>query len=599
MKLLQQCMLFLSLLTIFQILFLFIVFSNLAETDERLKEAQYSNNMAVKASAIMRGAGEYVVTTVVAQASSQFDNLIAREQFEELSRQVPDEFDSLCQLSKQNPEDHKDALAAKENFDYLKNDIEDCIKKQRSLYDLSYMISLRDQGRLGSIPRLMDINSSLSQITKRHSDYAGRLAALEKEQQDKFRLIIVGTIGLIILSSALVLIGFSRRVTGRLAQIVDNFWRFERKEQLSPEQKGEDEIARVDQSFRALAQQLENASEKEKAIFLHMPNGLIVCGANGSIEKLNPIAESMLGGTSAELFGVSLSKFLSPLFEYTTADGTIDAIPKPGHYLVNFESNTPVELTANAFQVDNSLKYLLVLVDITAKLEVDRMKEEFLSIVSHDLQTPLTSIMACITMVKLDEALSDRSLRNLDLANSAGHRLIRLTKDLLNVAKADAGQIVLDCERASCVELSEQAVADVAALASKKEIEILNETLDLVIEVDTDKVCQILVNLLSNAIKYSADGTTITIRTENIDDGVKFSVIDQGRGVPEDAIEHVFDKFKQVYRGDSNKGTGLGLAICKLFTEAHGGKIGVVSEVGSGSTFWLWLPRSPRQQRMS
>ncbi|MBX9695253.1 MAG: PAS domain S-box protein, partial [Cyanobacteria bacterium] len=314
MKLLQQCMLFLSVLTIFQIVFLSIVFSNLVETDARLKEAQYSSDMAVKASAVMRGSGEYVVTTAIVQASSHFDNLIAREQLDELSRQVPAEFDALCALSKNHPEDHKDAMVAKENFDYVKKDIDAGIKNERGAYDLSYMINLRDQGRLGSIPRLMDITSSLTQIAKRHSDYAARLAQLEKERQDKFRLIMIGTIGLIILSSAIVMIGFSRRVTGRLAQIVDNFWRFERKEQLNPQQEGDDEIARVDQSFRALALQLENASEKEKAIFLYMPNGLIVCGENGLIEKLNPIAEDMLGGTSEELCGVSVSKFLTPLF---------------------------------------------------------------------------------------------------------------------------------------------------------------------------------------------------------------------------------------------------------------------------------------------
>ncbi len=583
-------MLFLALLTIFQILFLFIVFSNLVETDSRLKEAQYSSDIANKASAIVRGAGEFVVATAMVRASSQFDNLIATEQLDELSRQVPAEFEALCQLSKNHPEDYKDATSAKENFDYLKKDLDDSLKNQRSDLDLTSMITFRDQGRLGSIPRLMDINSSLRLIAKRHSDHAARLAGLDNERQNKFRLIMIGTIGLLVLSSTLIIIGFSRQVTGRLAQIVDNFWRYERKEQLTPQQNGSDEIARVDQSFRVLAQQLENASQKEKAIFLHMPNGLVVCNEDGSIEKLNPIAETMLGGTSVELAGVSVSKLISPLFEYTTADGIINPIPKPGRYLLSSASKAPVELTANTFQVEQTVKYLLVLVDISATLEVERMKEEFLAIVSHDLQTPLTSIMACMTMVKLQESLSAKSILSLDLADQATHRLIRLTKDLLNVAKADAGRIVLDRSQTSCAELAYLAIADVAGLAEKKNIQIVDESIEWVVDVDVDKICQILVNLLSNAVKYSEKSTVVTLHTECTDNGVKFSVTDQGRGVPEDAIEHVFDRFKQVYKDDSRKGTGLGLAICKLFTEAHGGKIGVDSELGVGSTFWFWLP---------
>jgi signal transduction histidine kinase len=148
-------------------------------------------------------------------------------------------------------------------------------------------------------------------------------------------------------------------------------------------------------------------------------------------------------------------------------------------------------------------------------------------------------------------------------------------------------------DNANVDELIEEAIENVLLLAKQRNVNILfSERASIAAEMDHDRISQVLNNLLANAIKFSPEGRAVAILTHVVQDFVEVKVIDQGRGIPLELQCEVFEAFKQAHVDDAQEleGTGLGLAICKRFVEQHGGKIGVASEIGKGSTFWFKIP---------
>jgi len=170
--------------------------------------------------------------------------------------------------------------------------------------------------------------------------------------------------------------------------------------------------------------------------------------------------------------------------------------------------------------------------------------------------------------------------------------LIRLTGDLLDIARMESGNIVLEKRSIRCSDVIDQAMAAIRPLADAKGITLTTTPNDLTLTADADRVNQILINFLSNAVKYSDSNTSVEVLASESDAAVQFSVVDQGRGIPSDLVPSVFDRFKQVKNEDAKDGAGLGLAICKLLAEAHQGSVGVDTSLGMGSNFWLRLPIS-------
>ena len=230
-------------------------------------------------------------------------------------------------------------------------------------------------------------------------------------------------------------------------------------------------------------------------------------------------------------------------------------------------------------------------------LELEKFKQELISIVSHELRTPLMSISAALELFQADALgqLSEKGKIRLGIAEEEASRLIRLINDLLDIEKMEAGKFILDNSEFRVADLVETSIASVAQPAEVKEITLqaqINDP-DLRLHGDRDRLCQVLINLLSNAIKFSPENESITIRVDSSENNqLKFSVIDRGRGIPKEKLDKVFGRFVQVEKSDETKrgGSGLGLAISKAIIEQHGGSMGVESEMGVGSTFWFKLP---------
>ncbi len=228
---------------------------------------------------------------------------------------------------------------------------------------------------------------------------------------------------------------------------------------------------------------------------------------------------------------------------------------------------------------------------------LDQAKSEFLNIASHELRTPLTSIKGSLSLLGsgVMGSMDANSTRLIKIAESETDRLIRLINDLLDLAKIEAGKLPLECEWVSWDDVLRKTTESLMGLAHRASGTI-DFTLEPGIEVymDRDRIQQVLTNLISNAIKFSPLGGVVRIQTGRTRSGeIIVRVIDQGPGIDPEDQQLIFQKFRQAtsVANPLVKGTGLGLTIVKALVEEHGGRIGVESEPGQGSTFWFTLPK--------
>ena len=233
--------------------------------------------------------------------------------------------------------------------------------------------------------------------------------------------------------------------------------------------------------------------------------------------------------------------------------------------------------------------------DITEKLKVERVKNEFISIVSHELRTPLASIRGALGLLASGVLANKPEVAKnmLDIAAIDIERLVRLVNDILDLERLESNNVNLDRQWCETSDLCRQAVETMQAIASESQIKILAEYKSFQIFADVDRLVQTLVNLLSNAVKFSPPQSQVQIRIESLRRAIVFHVSDRGRGIPENHLESIFERFNQVDASDSRQmgGTGLGLAICQSIVQQHGGKIWVESKLSEGSTFSFTIPR--------
>jgi signal transduction histidine kinase/CheY-like chemotaxis protein len=246
-------------------------------------------------------------------------------------------------------------------------------------------------------------------------------------------------------------------------------------------------------------------------------------------------------------------------------------------------------------------------IQLTQRSELDTLKDEFISTVSHELRTPLTSIRGALGLLTSgvigDVDAKAQNLLRIAVTNT--DRLIRLINDILDLERMESGRAPLQIRRCSLRELSLQAIESMTGLADSSKVHLelapLTPSQEVAAEAlffdgDSDRILQVLTNLLSNAIKFSPPASTVRIHTEATADSILFRVSDEGRGIPADQLDSIFDRFQQVEPSDSRQkgGTGLGLAICRSIVQQHSGSIWAQRNLTIGTTLNVMLPRTVR-----
>ncbi len=246
-------------------------------------------------------------------------------------------------------------------------------------------------------------------------------------------------------------------------------------------------------------------------------------------------------------------------------------------------------------------------IHLTERSQLDLLKDEFISTVSHELRTPLTSIRGALGLLS-SGVIGDvdaKALNLLRIAVTNTDRLIRLINDILDLERMESGRAPLQIRRCSLRDLAHQAIETMTPMADSHTVhlELVPSTLAqaaapeaLFFDGDADRILQVLTNLLSNAIKFSPTASTVRIHTDATAESILLKVVDEGRGIPTEKLDSIFDRFQQVEPSDARQkgGTGLGLAICRSIVQQHSGSIWAQRNLGVGTTLYVMLPRTAR-----
>ncbi len=250
-------------------------------------------------------------------------------------------------------------------------------------------------------------------------------------------------------------------------------------------------------------------------------------------------------------------------------------------------------------------------IQLSQRSELDLLKDEFISTVSHELRTPLTSIRGALGLLSsgIIGDVDAKALNLLRIAVTNTDRLIRLINDILDLERMESGRAPLQIRRCALRDLAQQAIDTMTAMADANTVHLALEPYSgtqaaspeaLFFDGDADRILQVLTNLLSNAIKFSPPESTVRVHTEATSDSILLKVVDEGRGIPSDQLDSIFDRFQQVEPSDARQkgGTGLGLAICRSIVQQHSGSIWAQRNLGPGTTLYVMLPRTTRATDM-
>jgi two-component system sensor histidine kinase/response regulator len=344
--------------------------------------------------------------------------------------------------------------------------------------------------------------------------------------------------------------------------------------------------------------QLADAVGRTELVLNSAGDGICGVDTEGRITFANPAAAQILGSDVGELVGRSIHVLLEERTEDVPAPPTrvVKGVAS-GVGTLRRHDGTVVELEQVVSPIlrDGAVTgSVITFRDITERRAVERMKDEFVSVVSHELRTPLTAIRGSLGLLAggVLGRMPQQAEPVLTIAVENSERLTRLITDILDLERMESGTMPMDFGVHEARELLTTTLATLRPLAEAAGVLLLDGGASGTVRADEDRIAQALTNLVGNAIKFSTPGNRILVSAAREGETVVFHVEDEGRGVPADKLDSIFDRFHQVDGSDTRVkgGTGLGLAITKTIVERHGGTIRVDSAEGRGSVFSFTVP---------
>ncbi len=345
---------------------------------------------------------------------------------------------------------------------------------------------------------------------------------------------------------------------------------------------------------------------KVETILSALRDGLLLTDTRGRLVEANPVAARMLG-LETDPDGTRLQEVLATVVEdcdlghltlNEAVEAALDGRTVFGEMVLSGETHMTVQAHFIPLrdQLSNVSGVVLVLHDITELKRVDEMKSNFVTNVSHELRTTLTSISGFVSLLLAGRAgaLSANQEKYLDVVKQQASNLTRMIEDLLDLSRLQASRSRAGAQRSELVDLAELAARQLAEAANDGSIDVrLNISEDLPpVDADPARLSQVLINIMENAIKFTPPGGLVEVGAMLNGSFVQVKVSDTGAGISHSALPHIFDRFFQAHGGDSadQGGFGLGLAISREIIELHGGRIWCESDPGRGSTFYFTVP---------
>lgn len=430
------------------------------------------------------------------------------------------------------------------------------------------------------------------------------IESVYKQVDDITNIFITGTLIAMIITAVLGIL-LSRTITKPIVEMKRQAYamargNYSRKVKVY----GVDEIGELADSFNTLTKRVQEAQamtegerRKLSSVLAYMTDGVIATDRRGKVILINTPAEKMLRVKHESANGRSIIDVLDIGDTYQFED----LMEVDGSLTMDRSTlDKPYVLRANFSVIQRETGFnngvIAVLHDITDQEKVDQERRDFVSNVSHELRTPLTSMHSYLEALS-DGAWEDKEIapRFLEVTQNETERMIRLVNDLLKLSRMDGGREQLEKSFVNFTDFFNHIIDRFEMM--KKETIMFKRHIPrepVIIEIDEDKVMQVLDNIISNANKYSPDGGRISFYLKKFEDEIEVSIADEGLGVPDEDLANVFDRFFRVDKARSREmgGTGLGLAIAREVIEAHGGRIWAERNKNKGTTIKFTLPYS-------
>ena len=337
---------------------------------------------------------------------------------------------------------------------------------------------------------------------------------------------------------------------------------------------------------------VEVSRRQLEAILNSTPDPVLVTDASNRLILANPAA--------GQVFGVTIRRGERPSLEQTIQvkalnDLLITAAGEKRSAEIRMPDGKTYLAMASAMTADGrTAGRVCILRDVTQLKEIDTLKSDFVSTVSHDLRSPLTLMRGYASMMEMTGELNEQHKNYSRMIVQGVDNMAKLVNNLLDLGRIDFG-VGLQVEQVPILDIVERVTSSLQLLATQKKISLgveIPHDLPHAVEADQALLHQAVYNLVENALKYTPEGGVVTIHLECTPATLTFAIEDSGIGIPKSDLPRLFEKF---YRGTNRealaqRGTGLGLAIVKSIAERHGGKVWVESELGKGSTFFLLIP---------
>jgi PAS domain S-box-containing protein len=595
LTLFQKALVLIAVPLAFQLVFVFILGALRRQVEQEKMQQVHAREIYRHLDRMLRNVMDHSMESIVSSVSKSvgFEDKEAENRQAMLTKSIHDETAEVSKFVAGN-EDERKAFA----------ECDDLQQQLSASWDQTK--SLMDSGnRLGALRAFRNTQILAQQMLKQcdrlsaaeHSVESTQLEA-EVKHRDQIELLIKSAVLLNILLAVALAVFFNIGTARRLNILMDNIVRLGADVSLNPPLLGDDEIARLDQTFHNMAEALALAARQERAIIDKTTD--VICSLNpaGKFTRVSPAASQAWGYNPADLLGRNHLDLIAAA-DKERAMSAMDDIKaglreEPIETRVIRRDGRVVDTMWSARWSQEDQTIFCVAHDITARKQLEQMRQEFITMVSHDLRSPLTSVQTFLDLLETGICgdLNDKGKQKLRSVNQNVERLIDLIRDLLDLERFKSGIPIIDATDVSLSSVIDRSVEAIKLQSEHLGIEIKVEAPDVQIHADAERLIQAIVNLLSNSLKFSPKGSTILISGKTDNDWVELRVTDQGRGISVKDQARIFERFQQVKEEDADfkRGTGLGLPICKAIIEQHGGEIGVESEKGKGSCFWLRLP---------
>jgi PAS domain S-box-containing protein len=370
--------------------------------------------------------------------------------------------------------------------------------------------------------------------------------------------------------------------------------------------------------MRQARNELQESKQRLEAILDNLVDGILTFDERGVIDSINPAGAYIFGYQRDELIGRSVTVLVPELDNDADEETVLDFVGRLGSLGDELEgerkdgSRFPIYFAVSEIFFDDKRLFCAIVQDFTERkfleaqfrdkerlnmaLEKERelraLKNRFMSMISHDLRTPLAAIRLANSMLKTygDRASEEEKRESYETIETQVEYLAELINDIITISRADFNGVELDRERVELETYLRDIIEEVQLAYRKQAIHFNGPNQRLEVLIDKKLMRRAITNLLTNAIKYSPDGTPVevTLRCEN--EQAVIDIADSGIGIPEDDVKRLFEPFHRASNVGKIQGTGLGLAITKQFVEQHGGAVSVASQVGQGTTFTVRLP---------